>query len=177
MASKSVNRLDKLLKERSPWEIVEKFDRLIPKGKDETKNIRGKCFELLLEKLLVEKSITPFYREAELQFIDNCRYDVILFEEERGVFSLSIKTSLRERWKQAEHEARLLRAVYPKSKNYLITLDENIPSDKTLIGLNDIISARTGDFKKLLNDMKKYQYLEAKDFNQLKNPNKTKMFG
>jgi hypothetical protein len=72
---------------------------------------------------LKEKKITPLYYQAEFVAVPNNFNDVMLFSKEHGPVILSCKTSLRERYKQADLEAVALRQHFPKAKFYLITLD------------------------------------------------------
>jgi hypothetical protein len=61
---------------------------------------------------------------AEVQFVPNAKFDLMFYTHEIGPILLSAKTSLRERYKQADLEAMALRAVYRRSKTFLVTLNE-----------------------------------------------------
>jgi hypothetical protein len=74
---------------------------------------------------LKEKKLTPAFWQAEFAAVPNAFNDVMLFSKEHGPIILSCKTSLRERYKQADLEAVALRAHFPQAKFYLLTLDDD----------------------------------------------------
>ncbi len=130
------------LVDRAPG-TVEAFDKLWPKlstnGKADSfivksfwtlveheglsNNIRGSLFEALVGLLLLRRGIEPFFRQAELAYVNNARFDFVLWEEGEYPISLSLKTSLRERYKQAILESDALKSVHRVAQSYLITLD------------------------------------------------------
>ena len=67
--------------------------------------------------------MTPSYWQAEFTAVPNAFNDVTLWSSEYGPVILSCKTSLRERYKQADLEAAALRQHFPKGKFFLVTLD------------------------------------------------------
>lgn len=87
-------------------------------------NINGKIFEYLLATLLIREEILPLYLSAQVAFVPNVTYDLLLYSREYGPICLSAKTSLRERYKQADLEAIALKYVHRKSRTYLITLSK-----------------------------------------------------
>lgn len=62
---------------------------------------------------------------AKVAFVPNVIYDLMFYTSERGPICWSVKTSLRERYKQADLEAIALKYVHRKALSYLITLEEN----------------------------------------------------
>jgi hypothetical protein len=76
---------------------------------------------------LRESNIGPSYWQAEFTKVPDNFNDVTLWSQEHGPVIISCKTSLRERYKQADLEAVALRQFYPKGKFFLLTLD----NDKT----------------------------------------------
>jgi hypothetical protein len=86
-------------------------------------NIRGSVFEYLVGLSILKAGIKPFYRQAQITYVNNAIFDFALWKNGEVPISLSVKTSLRERYKQAELEAAALKGVHKKSENYLITLD------------------------------------------------------
>jgi hypothetical protein len=85
-------------------------------------NIRGSVFEYLVGLSILKAGIKPFYRQAQITYVNNAIFDFALWKNGEVPISLSVKTSLRERYKQAELEAAALKGVHKKSENYLITL-------------------------------------------------------
>jgi hypothetical protein len=121
----------------------------------------GKVFEELIAMTLIRQGIMPFYIQAEISFIPNVKYDFVIYSEEIGPIVLSAKTSLRERYKQAELEAMVLKNIHRKSKSYVISMDvaaikvrkKNIDS---LIAINNFILATSQEYDSFLEDIKTY---------------------
>jgi len=81
---------------------------------------------------------------------------------------LTIKTSLRERYKQADLEGLALKQVYRKSKTYLITLSEQESQgikDKIeqgdITGIDDCFLANKEEFESLLQSIKTEAFIKA----------------
>lgn len=135
------------------------------------KSIPGQVFELIISILLVREGLTPFYRSAEVSFVPNVRFDFLLYTEIEGPIVLSAKTSLRERYKQADLEGQALKAVYRRAKSHLITLDSTESAvvakkidNGNILGLDTSIVATSNDFNKLISDLKKHSLIEAPTF-------------
>ncbi len=85
----------------------------------------GNWLEYAVLIALKERKLTPAYWQAEFTAVPANFNDVMLFSKEHGPIILSCKTSLRERYKQADLEAVALRPQFPQGKFFLITLDED----------------------------------------------------
>src|SRR5207247_2294711 len=70
-----------------------------------------------------EKKLLPAYWQAEFKAVPNNFNDVMVWSKEHGPVIISCKTSLRERYKQADLEALALRQFFPDAKFFLLTLD------------------------------------------------------
>jgi hypothetical protein len=134
---------------------------------DSNNNINGKIFEYILATLFVRENILPLFISARVAFVPNVIYDLMLFTQERGPICISAKTSLRERYKQADLEAIALKYVHRKALSYLITLDENEAKSVKekirtgdVIGLDDVIVATSNDFDKLIIELKNFNFSE-----------------
>jgi len=130
-------------------------------------SINGKIFEYILATLCIRENILPLYLRAKVAFVPNVIYDLMFYTAERGPICWSVKTSLRERYKQADLEAIALKYVHRKALSYLITLDEKeaISVKKKIftgdiIGLDDIIIATKPDFDKFISEIKKFKFIE-----------------
>ena len=129
-------------------------------------NLRGGVFEILIGVVLVKFGIKPFYRQAEVTFVNNARFDFLLWEGGWNPISLSIKTSLRERYKQAELEAGALKNVHRKSENYLVTVSESevltrrrkLEDSSQFTNLDLLVLANKAEFDELI------KYLQSKTF-------------
>jgi hypothetical protein len=131
-------------------------------------NMNGVAFELILACVLIREELFPFYMSAEVQFVPNARFDLMFYSEEIGPIVLSAKTSLRERYKQADLESLALRAVYRRSKTFLITLEEReakgvqekIDSGE-VTSLNACVVASEPGFDGLIGELHEYTMIEA----------------
>lgn len=108
----------------SPSKYFANTWKAISSGRGFSRNMSGECFELIMACILIKEGITPFYMQAEVQFVPDARFDILIFTEEIGPIALSLKTSLRERYKQAELEAISLKSVHRKAQTFLITNNE-----------------------------------------------------
>lgn len=131
------------------------------------KSLNGNIFELIINTLLYREGIIPFYVQASVAFVPDIKYDTILYTQEKPI-SLSLKTSLRERFKQAEYEAIALKYVHRKSECYLLTLDadeaesakEKISEGK-IIGLDKAYDCLSEDINELIDYLKTIDFSDA----------------
>jgi hypothetical protein len=135
---------------------------------DMSANMNGVAFELVLACVLILEDLHPFYMSAELQFVPNAKFDLLFYSHEVGPIVLSAKTSLRERYKQADLEALALRAVYRRSKTFLITLEERearIVQSKIESGavtsLDRCVVASSKDFDDLIRELHGFKMIQA----------------
>lgn len=127
--------------------------------------VNGSIFELIIDTLFVRENLLPMYLHAKVAFIPNVEYDLVLYNKEIGPISISLKTSLRERKKQADLEAIALKYVHRKSKCFLISMEsQEVDTAKTdlkngaLLGLDNVIQANSSEFDEFINELKKYNY-------------------
>jgi hypothetical protein len=99
------------------WEAYKYRDEL-------NSNLNGRIFEFILATLFVREGILPLYLSAKVAFVPNVIYDLMFYTNERGPICISAKTSLRERYKQADLESIALKYVHRKALCFLITLEE-----------------------------------------------------
>ena len=134
---------------------------------DSSKNRNGQFLELLVQYILCKNDILPFYKQAKVAFVPNVNFDILLYTKEIGVIVLSIKTSLRERYKQADLEAMALRQVHCRSKTFLLTLSsEHLSINKKIekgdvAGLERAINCHALDFDSFIEELKRYNFTEA----------------
>lgn len=122
--------------------------------------LNGNIFEIIIYTLLYREGLIPFYTQAKVAFVPNVEFDTILYTPSRPI-SLSLKTSLRERYKQADLEAIALVHVHRRAKSYLLTLDPTeaaICKSKVrsgeIIGLDGIVDCNTSDIDNLITELK-----------------------
>lgn len=90
---------------------------------EQKQSLNGKIFETIIATCLYRERILPMFLQAQVTFVPNVDFDVVLFKEEQcSPIGISIKTSLRERYKQADLEAVALKYVHRNAENYLISL-------------------------------------------------------
>ncbi len=138
--------------------------------KEQKQSLNGKIFETIIATCLYREGILPMFLQAQVTFVPNVDFDVVLFKEEQfSPIGISIKTSLRERYKQADLEAVALKYVHRNAENYLISLKSGeIDSVKQklrqgdLLGLNKIVAADTKEFDEMINYLKSIKFINPK---------------
>ncbi len=150
-----------------PSEYVGKYWDAYIRHTERNNNLNGKIFEYILATLCIRENIVPIYMSAKVAFVPNVIYDLMFYTQARGPICFSAKTSLRERYKQADLEAIALKYVHRKALSYLITLEANEARSvkakiKTgdIIGLDDVIVATSDEFDTLIRELKSYEYSE-----------------
>lgn len=135
-----------------------RYKKQFPKASN---SLNGYVFEGLLAVMLYRSGIKPIYVQANLKFVPNVDFDFIGYSKECGPIVLSAKTSLRERYKQADLEGRFMKQVHQKSRCYLITLEvDEAQSVNTkiskgeVLGIDKAIVMQASAFDDLINDLK-----------------------
>ena len=152
------------------WTAINKPNQL-------SNGLRGSVLELLVGLSLVRAGITPFFRQAEITYVNNAKFDFLLWEQGWNPISLSVKTSLRERYKQAELEAGALQNVHRRSENYLITLEakevatrrRKLEKATEFSNLHRLILADTAEFDELISQLAQKVFAKPKDINPMGN--------
>lgn len=155
------------IKYNKPSEYISMYWNAYQNHPEGNNNLNGKIFEYILATLFVREDILPLYLSAKVAFVPNVIYDLMFYTTERGPICLSAKTSLRERYKQADLEAIALKYVHRKALSYLVTLEEKEAKSvkakiKTgdVIGLDNVVVATKDEFNELVLELKKYQFSE-----------------
>lgn len=150
-----------------PSDYVTKYWNAFKEHPSGNNNLNGKIFEYILATLFVRENILPLYLSAKVAFVPNVIYDLMFYTTERGPICISAKTSLRERYKQADLEAIALKYVHRKALSYLVTLEvkeakkvkAKIKSGD-VIGLDKVIVATSCDFNDLIDELKTFNFSE-----------------
>jgi hypothetical protein len=157
------------------WSKAEKDDRL-------TRDVRGKFFELVIASCLIKNEILPFFWQAQLEFVPLANFDLVVYTEERGPVVLSLKTSIRERYKQAEFEAQAMKDVHRRAKNFLVTMekDEAVSlqakiDSGVLSGIDGVVVANEKSFDELIELLKSLSIVDTPVFSAIKNPQKIEL--
>ena len=140
-----------------------------------TRNDNGAIFEYLIIVCLYSKNISPFYIQAKISFVPNATYDIVLYNSQGYPITLSIKTSLRERYKQADLEGLALKNVHRRAKNYLITLSakeyEGVKrkiQEGEVTGLDKIILAASKGFDDLITELSQMSFIKPETVEVIK---------
>lgn len=168
-------------------------------GKDNNA-LNGYVFELIFYCLLVQNDIAPFFTHTQLSYVPHIEYDLVLYaiddkkfedshqgasaDEKRKDYDdtpidrpvkiqpicISIKTSTRERFKQADLEAYILKNVHRNADCYLVvgTSDDGDAvnakvEEKSCLGLNKAVAADTEEFDDLIEMLRdNYTFVKPK---------------
>lgn len=136
-------------------------------GRTKNPGLNGYVFEGLLAVLFYRLGISPIFLQAKMAFIPNIEFDFVAYSKEIGPIVLSAKTSLRERYKQADLEGMMMRQVHRRAKSYLLTLNaveaKNINSkilDGKVLGIDRVYVASEPQFDDLIQELKSYTLIE-----------------
>lgn len=149
------------------WDTYKQINQLDDSKSQNNNSLNGAIFEAIIFTLLYREDILPFYTQAKVAFVPNIVYDAILYNQEAPI-CLSCKTSLRERYKQADLEAIALKYVHRKSKTYLLSIDRKESegvNDKILsgdvIGIDKVYLADDPQMDDLIAILKKSTYRKS----------------
>lgn len=130
--------------------------------------VNGKVFEFIIETLLIRSNILPFYTQAKMAFVPAIDFDIMLYSEDGIPYLLSLKTSFRERWKQADLEAEALKNVHRRAKCYLLTITPSDAQDVKnrivsgeAIAIDDAIDCKSDDIDSLISDLQAINFIES----------------
>lgn len=146
-----------------PSEYVHKLWAEYKRYNEGNASLNGKIFEYILATLFIREGILPLYLQAKVAFVPNVDFDLMFYTKEKGPICISAKTSLRERYKQADLESIALKYVHRKALSFLVTLTDEANAVKKkiktgdVIGLDDAVNAVTPDFDNLIVELKKYE--------------------
>lgn len=157
----------KSLKVQKASEYVKECWRKYKSNVSGDNSINGQIFECIIGTALYNKNILPMFTQASVAFVPNAKFDILLYTNDNFPIGISIKTSLRERYKQADLEAVALKYVHRRALNYLITLSGNEAinvkakvKDGTLLGINKVITADTKEFDDFIEELLMYEFIK-----------------
>lgn len=133
----------------------------------QSNSLNGIVFEAILATAFLQHGISPIYVQAKVVFVPNVDFDFILYSSEHGPISISAKTSLRERYKQADLESVSLKYVHRKAKCFLVTLHAEEASSLSkkvgngdMLGIDEVILANSPDFDGLIQRLKVMRFIK-----------------
>ena len=136
------------------------------KGKNDS--FDNLIIKYILATLLIREGLLPFYLQAEVVFVPNVRYDILIYTKRFGPVMISAKDSLREHYKQADLEAIALKYVHGRARNYLISFNEQ--EGKSIqqkmmgwdvVGFDKVILATTEEINSLVDLLKENSFFET----------------
>lgn len=165
-----------LSNELMPHQIIDIYYNLYLDNYGNNNALNGKIFENLLLYVLKDAGISPIYFQAKMAFVPNVDFDILLYNPQTPVV-ISAKTSLRERWKQADIEAFVLKNVHRKAICYVLTLSErevlsrrNI--DTNYLGIDSFVIANKPEFDDWLANLKQIPFEQAGSINIVETNNR-----
>ncbi len=133
---------------------------------EKNNSLNGSIFEIIIATLFTKEGITPIHLQANVAFVPNVNFDMVLYSSETGPIGISLKTSLRERYKQADLEAIALKYVHRKAENYLLTLErhetESVKQkilNGDVMGINDAILTTDVSFDDFVEKLKTKKFI------------------
>lgn len=128
-------------------------------------SVNGGVFEQLLVIALLREGIEPVYTQAKLAFVPNVILDIVLYNRKTPI-TISAKTTLRERWKQADLEAMATKYVHREAKCFVLTLSKKEVGSRrreenSYMGIDDFVLADTEEFDVLVSMLKKIKISES----------------
>lgn len=152
----------------TPSEYVRTYWEKYLVSPNRSASVNGNMFELIMATLFIRENILPLYLQAKVAFVPNVEYDAILYCREFGSIGLSLKTSLRERYKQADLEAIALKYVHRRAKSFLLTLDKRESEmvnrkikSGDVIGLNKSVYCASSELDELFSNLKEMEFEQA----------------
>lgn len=153
------------------WAAWGDLGKTVPGGAKQQQ--AGRIFELLVAETLAQNDILPFYEQGVFALVPNAIFDFVCYRPKSPVV-LSAKSSLRERYKQADLEGMALKQVYRRASCYLLTADKkeagnvNAKIEKgDIAGLNKCVVVSEPEFNALIAKLAKMKFCEQEPIDPL----------
>lgn len=134
------------------WNIFETY----ASSRSLNNNVPGSALEVIVGFLLDREGIQIERMDESVPNVKFAKPDFLIVSN--GIYIvLSLKTSLRERWKQADWEAIRIKKNYPLTKNYLIVNSkqdaDSMKSKIPHLDLEDCLYVRSSTFDMLIRSL------------------------
>ena len=133
------------------WSIFENYSL----SKSLNNQVPGDAFEIIFAFILDYENIEIFSMDEQVKGIDFVKPDFITKKHHHFI---SCKTSLRERWKQADWESMRFKKIYSKSKCFLLTNHYkeylSLKNKITKLDLDDVYFAGSDDINLLIKQLR-----------------------
>jgi hypothetical protein len=147
------------------WEKFEEYKKNYRKKNNESLNnsLSGSFFEKLFRELLIKKKINIYLENQTMSEVKFVKPDFLLKTVDNNYLFLSLKTSLRERWKQADWEGLYFKKKYTQTQCFLITInkvehDNLLKKVDYIDGIDDVFYVFDERFNDLIDKLTKYEY-------------------
>ncbi|OCS85500.1 hypothetical protein A6K76_15225 [Caryophanon latum] len=149
----------------SPSKFINIYWDLYVNRYESSNSMNGTIFENLVIIALGRAGIENIYFQTELTYVPSAIFDVFLYHPE-GSYALSIKTTLRERWKQADLEALAIKQVHKDVQCFVVTLSKSEVGarrkrDNLYAGLDGFVLANSEEFDNLVAELITKQFQVA----------------
>lgn len=141
------------------WKIYEKFKRTykLKHGKEINNGINGQAFEFIFGLILDHENIVIDSYDEEIPNIPLVKPDFVVKKNSNNFF-ISLKVSIRERWKQAEWESLKYKKYYTNAISYLLINHEreclSLKKKLPLLDIDNIYYASSKDINDLVSNLK-----------------------
>ena len=143
------------------WNIYEKFKKTYKQEKNKSINnqVNGDAFAIIFGFLLEREKVKISKMDEELADVKFVKPDFLVKTKNKKIIFLSLKVSIRERWKQADWESMRFKKIYKNSKTIVLmnekaeinSLKEKIP----FISLDNVFHSGSEDMNNLFEIIKK----------------------
>lgn len=106
----------------------------------------GDIFEGLFKAALIGSGFNHLLTSVEYKVLPYSKIDIVIYTKRAGPIMLSLKSSLRERWKQSDLEFGTIKRINPSAYCALATIDTSgcamprrLHSHGKLLGLNQVV--------------------------------------
>ena len=142
------------------WNKYERFKKKYSekKGKEINNSYNGQALEIILAYLFTRENIKIEKMDEELDDVMFVKPDFLLKGDDEKKFFISVKVSIRERWKQADWEAIKYKEKYPNAFCALIInhKQEYLSMKKKIkhLDLDKVYLANSKDMNQIIDKLK-----------------------
>lgn len=143
------------------WDLYEKFKKTFKQEKNKLINnqVNGDAFAIIFGFLLEREKVKILKMDEELANVKFVKPDFLVKAKNKNIIFLSLKVSIRERWKQADWESIRFKKIYKNSKTIIVmnekseinSLKEKIP----FISIDYVFYSGSADINNLFEIIKK----------------------
>ena len=128
----------------------------------------GAILELAVCEALAHASVGPLYYQVEFTWLPEHTFDIAAWTQQNSPVIISVKNSLRERWKQADLEGLALKAKFPRTYSYLLTQEANEAARRRdsiasggCAGLDEVVLANKPEMDDFISKLKALNLVPA----------------